>query len=82
MWLLILFSGEVVLCVECAWIFLVLFVLCGGIQQVMKDSWINISYEDDRLKPYIEPNADLDRRRLGMTTFLSWFLVVSGISTS
>jgi MAP/microtubule affinity-regulating kinase len=33
----------------------------------MKDKWMNISYEDDELKPFIEPEADFtDGSRVGM----------------
>lgn len=32
----------------------------------MKDRWMNIGYEEDELRPYIEPPKDLtDPRRLG-----------------
>lgn len=31
----------------------------------MKDKWMNISYEEDELKPFIEPECDLaDQRRI------------------
>lgn len=29
-------------------------------QTIMKDRWMNIGYEDDELKPYVEPTIDLD----------------------
>lgn len=32
----------------------------------MKDKWMNVGYEDDELKPYIEPEPDFnDARRMG-----------------
>ena len=32
----------------------------------MQDKWMNIGYENDELKPHIEPKPDLDdQRRLG-----------------
>ena len=32
----------------------------------MQDKWMNIGYENDELKPYIEPVPDLnDTRRIG-----------------
>jgi len=31
---------------------------------IMKDQWVNIGYEDDRLKPYSEPPLSLDQRRI------------------
>lgn len=31
----------------------------------MKDKWMNIAYEDDELKPYVEPESDFaDQRRV------------------
>lgn len=31
----------------------------------MKDKWMNMNYEDDELKPYVEPEIDLsDQRRI------------------
>ena len=36
----------------------------------MKDKWMNIGYEDDELKPYIEPLPDLtDNARIGKFNF-------------
>jgi hypothetical protein len=33
-----------------------------------KDKWMNMGYEDDELKPYIEPQPDLnDQKRIGKT---------------
>jgi hypothetical protein len=35
----------------------------------MKDKWMNIGYEDDELKPYVEPPKDSnDPARIGMNT--------------
>ena len=38
----------------------------------MQDKWMNIGYENDELKPYLEPVPDLnDKSRLGiLDTFL------------
>ena len=34
----------------------------------MKDKWMNITYEDDELKPYVEPAPDInDPMRIGNT---------------
>lgn len=34
----------------------------------MKDHWMNVGHEDEELKPYIEPEADLsDSARIGMS---------------
>lgn len=35
-------------------------------QAIMKDKWMNVGYEDEELKPYIEPEPDFsDTRRMG-----------------
>lgn len=35
-------------------------------QQIMRDRWMNVGYEEDELKPYIEPLPDYkDPRRTG-----------------
>ena len=35
-------------------------------QTIMKDKWMNIGYEDDELRPYIEPTRDYnDPIRIG-----------------
>lgn len=31
-----------------------------SLQNVMKDKWMNVGYEEEELKPYLEPTADLD----------------------
>jgi len=31
----------------------------------MKDQWVNIGYEDDKLKPYAELPLTLDQKRIG-----------------
>jgi len=34
----------------------------------MGDKWMNMGFEEDELKPYIEPKADLaDPKRIGKT---------------
>ena len=34
----------------------------------MKDKWMNMGYEEDELKPYVEPLPDLkDQKRIGKT---------------
>lgn len=38
-------------------------------QTIMKDKWMNMGYEDDELKPYIEPEPEYnDLRRIGKLT--------------
>jgi hypothetical protein len=33
----------------------------------MKDKWMNMGYEEDELKPYVEPEPDYkDLKRIGM----------------
>lgn len=50
----------------------------------MKDKWINIGYEDDEMKPYVEPPKDSnDPARIGQSCVISailfpnWFLCCS-----
>lgn len=36
------------------------------LQNIMKDKWMNMGYEDDELKPYLEPEPDYrDHKRIG-----------------
>lgn len=36
------------------------------LEAIMKDKWMNIGYEDDELKPYVEPETDFgDSKRIG-----------------
>lgn len=40
----------------------------ASLEVIMKDKWMNMGYEDDELKPFIEPMADLkDQKRIGKT---------------
>lgn len=40
-------------------------------QTIMKDKWMNLGYEEDELKPYLEPEPDFkDLKRIGMTSGL------------
>ncbi len=42
--------------------FLFVFV---SLQGIMKDKWMNMGYEEEELKPFIEPIADLsDEKRI------------------
>ena len=44
----------------------------------MQDKWMNIGYENDELKPYLEPMPDLnDKSRLGIVNILMFYLPVS-----
>uniref|UniRef100_A0A8C4PYW0 non-specific serine/threonine protein kinase n=1 Tax=Eptatretus burgeri TaxID=7764 RepID=A0A8C4PYW0_EPTBU len=37
----------------------------GSLEQIMKDRWMNVSFEDDLLKPYEEPELDInDTKRI------------------
>ncbi|XP_038146043.1 serine/threonine-protein kinase MARK2 isoform X9 [Cyprinodon tularosa] len=39
-------------------------------QQIMRDRWMNVGYEEDELKPYIEPQPDYkDPKRTGFDVF-------------
>lgn len=40
----------------------------ASLEVIMRDKWMNMGYEDDELKPYTEPVADLkDPKRIGKT---------------
>ncbi|XP_066552536.1 serine/threonine-protein kinase MARK1 isoform X2 [Amia ocellicauda] len=37
----------------------------GSLEQIMKDRWMNVGYEEEELKPYIEPEPDFsDTKRI------------------
>lgn len=39
-------------------------------QAIMKDKWMNIGFEEDELRPYIEPDRNMnDAIRIGMLYF-------------
>ena len=45
----------------------------------MKDQWVNIGYEDEKLKPFTEPSLIMDQKRIGLLCHLlhtldSWWL--------
>ncbi|GFV94121.1 hypothetical protein TNCV_2957782 [Trichonephila clavipes] len=43
----------------------------ASLEAIMKDKWMNVGYEDDELKPYIEPEPDFsDTRRMGKQEIL------------
>lgn len=43
------------------------------IQTIMKDKWMNNNYENDELKPYVEPKADFsDQRRIEILTQMGY----------
>lgn len=47
----------------------------------MKDKWINIGYEDDEMKPYVEPPKDSnDPARIGQSCIISYHIVSELIS--
>ena len=47
----------------------------ASLENIMKDKWMNMGYEDDELKPYSEPEPDYkDLKRIG--EFLKCFLSV------
>lgn len=36
------------------------------LQQIMKDRWINAGFDEEELKPFIEPEVDIrDQKRIG-----------------
>lgn len=41
-------------------------------KQIMKDRWMNVGHEEEELKPYTEPEADLsDTKRIGTHTHVN-----------
>ncbi|XP_012537796.1 serine/threonine-protein kinase MARK2 isoform X3 [Monomorium pharaonis] len=41
----------------------------ASLENIMKDKWMNLGYEDDELKPYLEPEPDYrDHKRIGEST--------------
>ncbi|XP_054154513.1 MAP/microtubule affinity-regulating kinase 3-like isoform X3 [Oppia nitens] len=45
----------------------------ASLENIMKDKWMNISYEDDELKPFIEPEADLaELRRIDILSSMGY----------
>ncbi|KAM4692858.1 serine/threonine-protein kinase MARK1 isoform 2-T2 [Discoglossus pictus] len=39
----------------------------GSLDQIMKDRWMNVGYEEEELKPYIEPETDFsDTKRIDL----------------
>lgn len=46
----------------------------ASLETIMKDKWMNIGFDDDELKPYVEPEPDLsDQIRIGMLFLLFVF---------
>jgi len=44
------------------------------LQTIMKDKWMNMGYEEDELRPYIEPETELnDLRRIGLSLFSYYY---------
>lgn len=40
----------------------------ASLETIMSDKWMNMGFEDEELKPYIEPKQDLaDPKRIGKT---------------
>jgi hypothetical protein len=47
-----------------------LYVVVKLFQNIMKDKWMNMGYEEEELKPYVEPEPDYkDLKRIGMLSF-------------
>lgn len=48
----------------------------------MKDRWINAGFEDDDLKPYVEPELDItDQKRIGTPPKKFFCLLMTDKST-
>uniref|UniRef100_G3NLP6 MAP/microtubule affinity-regulating kinase 3 n=1 Tax=Gasterosteus aculeatus aculeatus TaxID=481459 RepID=G3NLP6_GASAC len=47
----------------------------GTLEQIMKDRWINAGFEEDELKPYIEPELDItDQKRIDVMVGMGYNL--------
>ncbi|XP_076022151.1 MAP/microtubule affinity-regulating kinase 3a isoform X3 [Genypterus blacodes] len=47
----------------------------GTLEQIMKDRWINAGFDDDELKPYIEPELDItDQKRIDIMVGMGYNL--------
>ncbi|KAM9786689.1 MAP/microtubule affinity-regulating kinase 3a isoform X3 [Syngnathus typhle] len=47
----------------------------GTLEQIMKDRWINAGFEDDDLKPYVEPELDIaDQKRIDVMVGMGYNL--------
>ncbi|CAG5127790.1 unnamed protein product, partial [Candidula unifasciata] len=45
----------------------------ANLETIMKDKWMNIGYEDDELKPYVEPTPDIhDQMRIELMTNMGY----------
>lgn len=41
----------------------------ASLESIMRDKWMNTGYEDDELRPYVEPQQDFkDHNRIGEDT--------------
>jgi MAP/microtubule affinity-regulating kinase len=43
-----------------------------ALENIMKDQWINIGYEEDKMKPYIEPSHTIDQKRLDLMVTMGY----------
>ncbi|ESN99549.1 hypothetical protein HELRODRAFT_84170, partial [Helobdella robusta] len=41
-----------------------------SLDAVLKDHWLNIGFEDDRMKPYMEPASVIDESRIGKLNYV------------
>ncbi|KAM8834392.1 MAP/microtubule affinity-regulating kinase 3a isoform 18-T19 [Synchiropus picturatus] len=47
----------------------------GTLEQIMKDRWINAGFEEDELKPYVEPEMDItDQKRIDVMVGMGYNL--------
>ncbi|KAM9777286.1 MAP/microtubule affinity-regulating kinase 3a [Neosynchiropus ocellatus] len=47
----------------------------GTLEQIMKDRWINAGFEEDELKPYVEPELDItDQKRIDVMVGMGYNL--------
>lgn len=54
----------------------------ASLEAIMRDRWMNTGYEDDELRPYLEPQQDFkDHKRIGnLSSMFSLFVKTYSIS--
>lgn len=55
----------------------------ASLESIMRDKWMNTGYEEDELRPYIEPQQDFkDHKRIGESLSESEHTISSGVMSS
>lgn len=51
---------QVIMHAMISFLFFPRLVCVFSLQSVMKDKWMNLGYDEEELKPYLEPSADIN----------------------